>query len=138
MNESDKFFASKAAVLYKFLERVNRKLREEADERGVANLDNFTDFPKPRVSVENLEESVKNGFPLHLAQYSYDQIERSARRHVYKLRKTRGYSDSGLTQVRAKSRGEVLENKSEDQIEREASKWVNDLWNEAREHQATI
>jgi len=136
MNESDRVFARKVAVLYKFLELVRRALLEEADERRMANLFEPNDFPKPRVSVENLEESVKNGLPLPIAEYSYYQIERNARRHIYKLRMTRGHSDCGLNQVRAKPRGEELESKSEDQIEREASKWVNNLWNEAGELQA--
>ena len=104
----------------------------------MAHVFDFTDFPKPKVSVENLEERVRNGLSLRVAEYSYDQIERSARQHVHKLRKTRGDSDSGLSQVRAKYRGEESESKSEDQIEREARRWVNDLWNEAVEHQAAM
>jgi len=78
MNEGDKFFARESAVLYEFLQLVRRALLVEADERKMPNMFDSTHFPKPKVSVETLEESVKNGLPLHLAVYSYDQIERTA------------------------------------------------------------
>jgi hypothetical protein len=83
MNESNKFFAGDLAVLDEFLERSHRALLEAADERTMAHLFfDFTDFPKPRVSVENFEESVKNGLPLHVAKNIYGQIEISARRQL--------------------------------------------------------
>jgi hypothetical protein len=135
MNESDKFFARESAVLYEFLERSRRALLDDPDER---KLELMLDFPKPKVSVESLEESVKNGLSLRLAKNSYYRIEISAKRHVYNCVKTRRSSDSKLAQVRAKPRGEELQSKSEDQIEREASRWVNALWNEAVEQQAAM
>jgi hypothetical protein len=138
MNEGDKFFARESAVLYEFLELVRRALLVEADERKMPNMFDSTHSPKPRVSVETLEESVKNGLPLHLAVYSYDQIERTAREHVHKLRRKLSDSYYGLIQVRAKHRGEEFESKSQDQIALEASRWVNDIWSEAVEHQAVM
>jgi len=94
------------------------------------------DFPKPRVSVDSLEESVKNGLSLRLAEYLFYRIEMSAKERVKNCIKTGMSSDSKLAQVRAKSRREELQSKSEDQIELEASRRVNDLWNDAVEHQA--
>lgn len=135
MNESDKFFARESAVLDEFLERSRRVLLDDAKER---KLELMLDFPKPKVSVESLEESLKNGLSLRLAKDSYYRVEMSAKRHVYNCVKTRRSSDSKIAQVRAKSRGEDLQSKTEDQIEREASKWVNDLWNEVVEHQAAM
>lgn len=139
MNERDRFFASKAAVLHKFDQMARGVCLEEAEKRKVPNLFDFNHFPKPSVSLESLEKSVENGLPLPLAAYIYDhQIEMPVKGWFYNLRITRGHSDSGLTQVRAKSRGEESGSKSEDQIEREASRWVIDLWSAAVEHQAAI
>jgi hypothetical protein len=139
MNEGGRFFASKSAVLHKFDELARRACLEEVEKRKVPNLFDFSHFPKPSVSLESLEKSVENGLPLPLAEYIYDhQIEMPVKNWFYTLRITRGHSDSGLTQVRAKSRGEESVSKSEDQIEREASRWVNDLWSAAVEHQAAM
>jgi len=135
MNEGDKVFACEWAILYEFIERTRRALLADPDERKQGLMLNF---PKPKVSVESLEESVKNGLSLRLTKDLYYRIELSAREHVKNCVKTRRSSDSNLAQVRAKSRGEELPNKSEDQIEREALRWVNDCWNEAVEHRATI
>ena len=133
MNEGEKVFARESAVLYEFIERSRRALLDDPDERKQGLM---LDFPKPKVSVESLEESVKNGFSLRLAKDSYYRIEMSAKQHVRNCVKTRRSSDSKLAQVRAKSRGEELRIMSEDQIEREASRWVNDLWSAAVEHHA--
>jgi hypothetical protein len=133
MNEDDKLFAPELAVLCGFVEQSRRALLDEPEER---NQGVMLDFPKPKVSMESLEESVKNGLSLRLAQGWYYRIERGTRESVKNCVKTRMSSDSKLAQVRAKSRGEELEGKNEDQIELEASRWVNDLWNDAVEHQA--
>jgi hypothetical protein len=135
MNESDRLFARESAVLYEFVGRSRRDLLDDRDER---NLGLMLNFPKPKLSVERLEESVKNGLSVRLAVDWYYRIERSARQQVKNCVRNRLSSDSELAQVRAKSRGEELLIKSEDQIEREASKWVDDLWSETREHQAAI
>jgi len=135
VNESDKFFARESAVLYEFVGWSHRDLLDDPDERKLGLMLNF---PKPKLSVERLEESVKTGLSVRLAVDWYYRIERSARQQVKNCVRNRLSSDSKLAQVRAKSRGEELQIKSEDQIEREASNWVNDLWSEAREHQAAI
>jgi hypothetical protein len=133
MNEGDRFFAPQSAVLYEFIERSRGALLDDPDEgkKGI-----MLDFPKPRVSVDSLEESVKNGLSLRLAEYLFYRIEMSAKERVKNCIKTGMSSDSKLAQVRAKSRREELQSKSEDQIELEASRRVNDLWNDAVEHQA--
>ena len=95
-------------------------------------------FPKPKVSVESLEESVKNGFSLRLAKDRYYRIEMSAKLQVHKCIKTRRSSDSKLAQVLAKSRGEESRIMSEEQIEREAWRELNDMWSAAVEHQPIV
>jgi hypothetical protein len=135
MNESDKFFARESMGLYEFVRRSRRDLLDDPDERKLGLM---LDFPKPKLSVEHLEEGVKNGLSVRLAVDWYYRIERSARQQMKNCIRNRLSSDSQLAQVRAKFRGEELQSKSEDEIEREASKWVNDLWNEARGHQAAV
>ena len=120
MNESDKLFARESAVLYEFVGRSRRDLLDDPDERKLGLTLNF---PKPKLSVERLEESLKNGLSVRLAVDWYDRIERSARQQVNYCVRNRLSSDSKLAQVRAKSRGEESESKSKDQIEREASRW---------------
>jgi hypothetical protein len=93
MNEGDKVFARESAALYEFIERSRRALLDDPDER---KQELMLDFPKPKVSVESLEENVKNGLSLRLAEDSYYRIERSAMRHVYNCIKTRRSSDSSL------------------------------------------
>ena len=135
MNEGDKVFARESAVLYEFIERFCQVWLDDPDKRKQGLM---LDRPKPKVSVERLEESVKNGLSLRLARDWYFRIEMSAKRHVYNCVKTRMSSDFKLAQVRAKYRGEELPTKSEDQIEREASSWVSDLWNDTVEHQVAM
>ena len=139
MNEGDKIFVSKWAVLQEFDELARQRCLEEAEEGAMPNLFDFNHFPKPSVSLESLKKSVENGLPLPLAAYIYDhQIEMPVKNWFYALRITRGQSDSRLTEVRAKFRGEASVSKSEVQIEREASRWVNDLWSAAEQHQAAM
>jgi hypothetical protein len=94
------------------------------------------DFPKGR--IENLEEQVKNGLALRLAEYFYFQIEIGARRRVYDGVKTRRITNSKLAQVRAAFRGEETQSVDENRIELESSRDLNDLWRESVEHQAAM
>ena len=130
MNESNKFFALESAVLYEFLDQA----RPLVDRRK--KMAYLFDFPKRR--IEDLEELVKNGLPLRLAQYFYFQIEIAAKRRVYfEVVKSR-IMNSMLAQVRAKYRGEESRRVDENQIELESSRELTDLWRDSVEHQAAM
>jgi hypothetical protein len=62
----------------------------------------------------------------------------SAKRRVEREVKRFRKENFKQAQARARLRGEELESESEDRIEREALRWVNNLWNEAVEHQAAM
>lgn len=135
MNEGDKVFARDSAVLYECIERARRALLDDPDERKQGLMLNC---PKPKVCVERLEESVKNGLSLRLAKDWYYRIEMSAKLQLHKYIKTRRSSDFKLAQVRAKYRGEESLIMSEEQIEREASRELGDLWSAAVEHRSVM
>lgn len=132
MKKSDEYFAGRSAVLYEFLDR-SRSLVEGPDQRQMAYM---FDFPKRR--IENLEELVKNGLALRLADYFYFQIEIAARRRLYRGVVKGRKINSMLAQARAKYRGEKSRSVDENRIELEAVRELNDRWGEAVEHQAAM
>jgi hypothetical protein len=130
MNEGSKFLALELAILAEFLHRVQLLV----DPRK--KMAWMFEFPKKR--IENLMEQWKKGLALPLAMHEYFQIVESASRRVEREVVRSRKENSLQAQARARFRSEEFESKSEDQIEREALRWVNDCWNEAVEHQATI
>jgi len=126
MNKSDEYFAWRSAILDEFLDRA----RPLVDPRK--KLAYMFDFPKGR--IENLEEQVTNGLALRLAEYFYFQIEISAKRRVFREVVRSRIENSKQAQARAKYRGEESPIMSEDQVEREASRELSDLWSAAVEH----
>ncbi|SRR5258707_10288628 len=130
MNESGKFFATSLAILAEFLHQAQLSVDPR---RKMAWM-----FDVPMKRVGSIEEQWKKGLALPLAEYYCSQIEVSAKRRVWCEVERFRKENSKQAQARARLRGEEFERKSDNQIEREALRWVNDLWNKAVEHQAAM